>query len=76
MTPDELERISEEIVFWENNMFDICIRKKMPEKIPNNQSVKQLLRLFEEERDYYALVRRLNELRGIKKSTNSFIEKN
>ena len=60
MTPDELERISEEIVFWENNMFDICIRKKMPEKIPNNQSVKQLLRLFEEERDYYALVRRLN----------------
>ncbi|HEY6161592.1 MAG TPA: hypothetical protein VI112_10225 [Bacteroidia bacterium] len=76
MTQEELECISEEIVFWENNMFDICIRKRMPEKIPDNQNVKQLLLLFEEERDYYALVRRLNELRGIKKNTSSFIEKN
>jgi hypothetical protein len=76
MTPDELVKINEEIDFWETNMFSICILKKVPEQVPDNFSIKELLVLFEEERDYYTLVRRLALLKVYRDNPDSFIEKN
>jgi hypothetical protein len=76
MNPDELIRINEEIVFWERNMFDICVNKKIPDQIPDNFSIKKLLVDFLEERDYYSLVKRLSLLRGYRDNPASFIEKN
>jgi hypothetical protein len=76
MSPDELQKINEEIFFWENNLFDICVNKKIPESLPDNFFIKELLVYFREERDYYALVKRLTVLRGYRDDPDSFIEKN
>jgi hypothetical protein len=63
MSTLELTRINEEIAFWEQNMFDILICKKIPEHVPDNYSIKKMLEHFIEERDYHSIVTRLAILR-------------
>ena len=63
MNADELAKIHEEILFWETHMFSICILIKIPEFIPDNFNIKTMLAKFLNDRDYHAIMHRLNVLK-------------
>ena len=63
MSPLSLALINEEIDFWEQNFFEICILKKIPAVIPDNFSIKTLLVKFMSDEDYHAIAHRLAVLK-------------
>ena len=72
LSEDELKKIKEEYLFWERNYFSICINKKLPNEIPNNEVIIGLLNEFKEQHDYYAIMHRRSMVKKI--YTRSFIE--
>jgi len=58
---------NEELEFWEENRFPNFIENIAPNKVPDIDGVKELLKHVEETGDYYAVVERINALKGKKK---------
>lgn len=54
-----------ELIFWQQNIFRLCIKKEIPDKIPPIQIINELLSRFKTDNDYYALVNRMNFLKKI-----------
>jgi hypothetical protein len=63
VSAEELARVTNEIAFWEANLFCICILKKLPEYIPDDHSIRALLARFMADLDYHAIVHRLGLLK-------------
>ena len=60
---EDKEKLLEEFLFWEAHLFSICILKKIPELIPDNINVMNLLAGFLQDQDYYAIVHRYKMLK-------------
>ena len=65
MSAEELGKVIEEFLFWEKIYKGLCLNKKLPGDIiiPKNEVVWDLLREFEEERDYYSIMYRRKVVR-------------
>ena len=55
---------NEELRFWEQNRFAMFIDKRTPNKVPNIEGVKELLKHINETGDYYAVLERVKKLKG------------
>ena len=72
LTGNELKKVQEEFFFWEQNYFNICINKKLPDEVPDNEVIIGLLNEFKVDHDYYAIMHRRSMVKKI--YTASFIE--
>ncbi len=69
MTDYDIIEIMKELEFWEKNKFDIYFNRKIPNEVPNGVS-KEILMLFQKERDFYSVTQRIAYLKSICTSEN------
>ena len=59
--------VNKELIFWQQNRFNICIGNKLPENTTHLKKVSTLLNHVKATKDYYAIVERIKQLKNKQK---------